>query len=224
MTNHGLTAENFISTLPQVLQDDPSCRTLAIGISTELENLFLNAERLNIYSKIDNAPESLLDLLATDLKIDWWRSNATLQEKRELVKFAWFVHRHIGTKAAVERAVESFLGSGDVEEWFDYGGQPMHFRIVNAKVSAVNEHFDEFMRVLGSVQRGSSVLDTVATKIQCDIRNQITVATMYHTVMAVGCNDVDDSLLHMYATESANILTDENWNVLLDESGNAIME
>jgi len=219
-----LTAERVLDTLPQVLQEDATCFAIAQAIAGKLVKLSEDAEELRIYSAIDNLPESLLDILAVDLKIDWWRADDTLANKRDLVKTCWYVHRHLGTKSAIETAVAAFLGQGVVQEWFEYGGEPHHFRVVGAENSAVNEHFDEFMRLLTIVQRGSSVIDSVTATILCSAHAYVATVFWFSTVMEIGCNDVDDAILEIYSDEDVTVLTDENGNILIDERGNILHE
>lgn len=219
-----LTVESFLSSLPEVLQMDANCYALAQSIGGKLVKIVEDAEEINIYGSIDTLPEQLLDELAYDLKIDWWRERATVEEKRDLVKTCWYVHRHLGTKSAIETAVKSFLGEGAVQEWFEYDGKPHHFRIINATNAAVNEHYDEFMRLLAVVQRGSSVLDNVTALI--DIRQQLYVgmALRLTTTGEIHCNDVDDALIEILTDENVTVITDENGNILMDENGNVLYE
>lgn len=219
-----LTVDSFLGSLPEVLQLDENCCALARSIGGKLVKLVEDAEEIRIYSSIDTLPEQLLDALAEDLKIDWWRSDASIADKRDLIKTCWYVHRHLGTRSAIETAVKSFLGEGKVEEWFEYDGQPHHFRIINATNAAANEHYEEFMRLLAIVQRGSSVLDNVTALI--DIRQQLYVgmALRLKTTGTIPCNDVDDALMEILTDENVTVLTDENGNILVDENGNVLYE
>lgn len=219
-----LTVDGFLGSLPEVLQMDANCYALAQSIGGTLVKLVEDAEEINIYGSIDTLPEALLDALAIDLKIDWWREGASLEEKRDLIKTCWYVHRHLGTKAAIETAVKSFLGEGKCEEWFEYDGQPHHFRIIGATNAAVNEHYEEFMRLLAVVQRGSSVLDNVTALIKIRQQLYVGMALRLKTTGEIPCNDVDDALIEILTDENVTVLTDENGNILMDENGNVLYE
>lgn len=221
---YAMTTANILNALPQVLKDDTSCFAIAQAIAGNLVGCCTSAEELRIYAAIDSLPEAVLDILAVDLKIDWWRPDATIEDKRDLVKTCWYVHRHLGTKSAIETAVKSFLGEGQVEEWFDYGGQPHHFRIVGADNAAVNEHFEEFISILRIVQRGSSVLDSVTAKILSHINIYVGMAMHYNTAYEVGCNEISQAILEIFADRDVTVLTDEDGNILMDESGNVLYE
>lgn len=222
--NHAITAESLLRALPNVLSEDTVTLGLASAIAAELEEAASKVSLVNIYANIDTMDESMLDILAKDFKVDWWRSDADLEEKRNLIKTCWYVHRHLGTKSAIETAVASFLGNGAVQEWFEYGGQPHHFRIVGASNAAVNEYFDEFMTILSVVQRGSSVIDSVTALIPNQQNLYIATAARFSISGAIRCNDVGDALLAIYAIDDVTILTDENGNILTDGNGNILRE
>ena len=62
--------------------------------------------------------------------MDWWDPNYSLEEKRRTLKGSWYVHKHMGTRAAVETAIRAIYPLTTVEEWFEYeGGKPYHFRL-----------------------------------------------------------------------------------------------
>ena len=129
MSKYSLNADNFLRTLPEVLQNDPSIQALASAIASELETLAQKVQLAEIYTHIDDLDETMLDALAADFKVDWWRPDASISEKRAALKASWYIHKHLGTKSAIETAVADYLGDGKVEEWFEYGGKPYHFRV-----------------------------------------------------------------------------------------------
>ena len=129
MNNHGLTKENLLATLPQALQQDPSVSALADAIADVLAKRPAEIDRLRIYPAIDQLDERLLDILAQDFKVDWWDPDYSLEEKRQTLRDHWRVHKTLGTKAAVVTAISAIYKSATLEEWFQYGGAPYHFRL-----------------------------------------------------------------------------------------------
>ena len=127
---HGLTAENLLRALPTVLQGDESMAALAASIASILAGRVEEIGGLCIYSRIDDLPEGLLDILAKDFKVDWWDGDYSLEEKRQTLKDSWRVHRTLGTKAAVVAAISAIYPDTKVLEWWEYGGQPYHFRLL----------------------------------------------------------------------------------------------
>lgn len=139
MNRHGLTRENLVATLPIALQKDPSAVALAEAIADLLSQRPKEIEQLLIYPAIDRLDEQLLDILAYDFKVDWWDADYSLEEKRRTLKDSWRVHKMLGTKAAVETAISAIYPRTTVLEWFEYGGEPYHFRL---DINITNDSID----------------------------------------------------------------------------------
>lgn len=160
---HGLTAENLLRTLPDALKNDESMAALAASIAQVLAARPDEIQRLAIYPRIDELPEDLLDILAYDFKVDWWDADYTLEEKRQILKDNWHVHRILGTKAAVETAISAIYPGTQVSEWFEYNGEPYHFKLlIDSTYDGVNP--EKHQRVLDRVEYYKnlrSVLDEI---------------------------------------------------------------
>lgn len=141
MNEHGMTTANLLRTLPEVLRNDENMLALASSISNILSARVSEIDSLRIYTRIDELPEDLLDILAYDLKVDWYDYGYPISVKRDLIKNSVKVHMMMGTKFAVETGIRSLYPNSDLEEWFEYGGDPYYFRIVldvtNSQVTAV---------------------------------------------------------------------------------------
>ena len=211
---YGLTASSFLRTLPTVLQNDANMQALAAAIAAELEKLAGEPRLAQIYTRIDELDETMLDALAADFKVDWWRPDATLEEKRYALKVSWYVHKHLGTKSAIETAVADYLGTGKVEEWFEYGGQPHHFRVASENNTAIITNYDAFMAVLEVVQRRSSVLEHITAILTHTQGLYIGIA------MRVGKKGM--VMVEAPETDHQVILEDGKGNVLTDENGNIL--
>lgn len=129
MNEHGLTRENLLSTFPAALAKDPAVYALAEAAADLLAGRLEEIKMVNLYAQIDRLEEPLLDILAQDFKVDWWNPGYTLEEKRRTLRDSWKVHRTLGTKAAVVTAISAIYPKTDVQEWFEYGGEPFHFKI-----------------------------------------------------------------------------------------------
>lgn len=215
-SKYGMTASNFLRTLPTVLQNDPHMQALAAAIAAELEKLAREPRLAQIYTRIDELDETMLDALAADFKVDWWRPEATLEEKRNALKMSWYVHKHLGTKSAIETAVADYLGTGKVEEWFEYGGQPHHFRVASENNTAIITNYDAFMSVLEVVQRRSSVLEHITALLHHTHALYIGTAMRVGKVGSISMEPADISGYIMLADEDGNVLADENGVVLID--------
>lgn len=145
------TAEEFLRALPPVLRNDSRMIALGQVVAEELSDRMSEIEKAAIYPRIDELDEALLDILAYDFKVDWYGYDYPLETKRALLKSSFYIHRHLGTKGAVEAAIQSVYPKSIVEEWFDYveGGNPYTFRIVlDASTHAVPVNNTDLLRAV----------------------------------------------------------------------------
>ena len=127
---HGITEENLLRLLPEVLRNNEGMAALAASAARAMARRKEEIRCLSIYPRIDELPENLLDILAYDFKVDWYDYNYSLETKRAIIKGSFFVHRKMGTKRSVETALSAIYPGTYVEEWFEYGGDPYYFRVI----------------------------------------------------------------------------------------------
>ena len=211
---HALTAESLLRALPEVLRVDPVALAIATAIAAEIEEAVCKTSLASIYARIDELDEPLLDILAKDFKVDWWRADAPIEEKRYTLKTSWYIHKHLGTKAAVETAIRDFIGSGVVEEWYEYGGKPHHYRIKDGNNTAIAENYSQFLSVLRVVSRGSSVLDHITALLEYSQTIYVGMCLRIRKSVEIGCATPD---IKIY-----KFLLDENDNRLLTPDGGLI--
>lgn len=128
--NNGLTAERMMDSFPLALQKDPKMVALAHSIANVLEQRLDEINLGQIYTRIDQLPEDLLDILAKDFAVDWYDHDYDLAAKRRTIKSAPYIHRHRGTAGAVLRGIRAIYPGSRLEEWWQYGGEPYHFRVM----------------------------------------------------------------------------------------------
>ena len=151
----------FVRLLPQFMQNDCSVRGLAAGIDSIVPQFAAEIEKLSTWDSIDKLSEAELDELAWELNILWYDKGATIDVKRNLVRESDKVYKKLGTKWAVENVISTYFGDGYIEEWFQYGGDPGHFRIYSANPTLNESKFVEFLTLLNKVKRASAKLDGV---------------------------------------------------------------
>ena len=86
-------------------------------------------ERIHVYTAIDSLPEDLLDVLAVQFKVDWYRDDYPVETKRRVIKTAMEVRRYCGTEWAVKQAISAIYPNSEIVEWYDYSGTPGHWRL-----------------------------------------------------------------------------------------------
>lgn len=135
----GITRENLMRIFPPALIRDPAMVARANAIAELLTARLVEIDRARIIANIDGLDEAVLDILARDFKVDWWDADYSLEEKRRTLKSSWRVHKTLGTKAAVETAISAIYPRTTVLEWWEYGGEPYHFRL---DINITNDSID----------------------------------------------------------------------------------
>lgn len=158
-----MTLENLrlLSLQPEFLQTDPVTAALCRALDPIFWQLAAQLRGLLLYTHVDELPGELLDELAWGWEIDWYNPEGTLEERRATVKSAFSVFRRRGTAYALRTAVEAGFGAARVEEWFDYGGEPYHFRIVVEDPTVTTSRAVAFLSTVERVKNVRSVLDNI---------------------------------------------------------------
>jgi len=131
---------DFTRVLPEPLKNDGTMLALGRAIAGELQQNIRLARLTIIYPRIDELDEATLDILARDLHVDWYNDAYPIAAKRAVIKSSVQIHKRLGTKYAVVKALGDLFPNTEVQEWFEYGGTHHHFRIIldltNAKAPA----------------------------------------------------------------------------------------
>lgn len=111
---------------------DADTQRLADAVDPELKAVMaaIRDSMPNLYS-IDTLAERVVDLLAWEYHVDFPPRSGSLADKRDQVKTSFAEHRLHGTRAAVRILCDQYFGVGgyQLQEWFEYGGEPFWFRI-----------------------------------------------------------------------------------------------
>ena len=160
-----LKGSRFTQILPQNLSSQTRTQALAYAVGRQVDKLLAMADRMVIWADLDRVPEQLLDYLAAELRTPAYSADYPVETKRTLVRQSLLFYAAMGTPAAVDQLIRAIFSTGQMEEWFEYGGEPHHFRatIGAAGVTIGPAELDAFRRVLSSVKRLSSWLDSIAT-------------------------------------------------------------
>ena len=150
-------------------------RAIADTVTQELLNISREIENVLIYSRIDELPETLIDILAYDMHVDWYDYSFPLDVKRNILKNSVKVHKRMGTKYAVEKALSALYPQSKVTEWFEYGGEPGNFRIY-IDITDNYELTDKkrLIKVINTYKRLSAHLEELYYEIKNIARQEVT--------------------------------------------------
>jgi P2-related tail formation protein len=148
--------------VPKFILDDRIGFALAMAIQAGVrEALDQINEGVMGAMLVDSMTDAILDETAEDIGITWWTQDATIEEKRQTIKDSYSVLRHLGTPAAILYAINGAFGTGRVEEWTAYDGEPYHFRVYTTNAEALTDNYEKFVRIVNAVKNVRSVLDGV---------------------------------------------------------------
>lgn len=125
-----ISKRDIFKTLPPALKKDAGFAALGEVIAEQLAKNRELSDKAIIYPAIDKLSEEALDALAYDFNVSWYDYEGTLSEKQKTILECMNVHQFKGTKYAVETALRSVYDSVRVTEWFEYGGEPYHFKVI----------------------------------------------------------------------------------------------
>lgn len=143
------------------MQQDPTTQAMCAALSPQFRQVAEEVKNCLIVPRVDELPEEILDALAYELHVDWYDATASIDVKRNLIKNSDKVHMYLGTPYAVEQVVQDYFGDGYVEEWFEYNGQPYHFRVVTSNPSVTGEQANQFAKAVEKVKNLRSRLEQV---------------------------------------------------------------
>lgn len=156
---------DLLRLLPQFMRDDKNAKAFAYAVQSQIVAVSLAIEHAKFYSRIDKLSDKVLDELAWQFNIVEYRRDYDITIKRELIKGCMELHYKRGTVAAVEDVVRKIYGEAKVEEWFEYGGEPYHFRVRTSNTSATDEMIAEVTQLVKVTQSVRSYLEAVIIEI-----------------------------------------------------------
>jgi phage tail P2-like protein len=213
-----ITKQSLLDVLPVTLGADESAAALADGAAELIAGRLEEIDALRIISNIDGLPEGVLDILARDFKVDWYDLEYSKAEKQETVKSSWKVHKKLGTKTAIESALRAIYPDTTVQPWWEYDGEPYHFRIIiQAGTNAGTE--DKQKRVLEKLDYYKSLRDTVDRgEIRVNVAAEMTlffagIVSASETI-SIDLPEPDLTDYEFYEDQDGNLLTDEHGDLL----------
>jgi len=152
---------DLLDILPESLKQDPQIQAMCAAITLQLQAVSNAIIECILLPRIDELPGEVLDLLAWRFHVDFYDASYPVETKRQLVKNSLAWHMRKGTPSAVEKLITAIFGDGEVQEWFEYGGQPYHFKVLTSNNAAITTDVQRFERAVQSVKNTRSVLEAV---------------------------------------------------------------
>lgn len=154
--------KELVAILPDNLRRAPTVKGAARAIDDNYSTLWEDARAVLHYPRLGELSSAVLDLLAWQFHVDFYDQTLPVETKRNLIlqSIAW--HRMKGTPAAVEAMVNAVYASAEVQEWYEYGGDPYHFKVV-VKAEPIQEAsvLKTLSRAINEVKNVRSWMDPI---------------------------------------------------------------
>lgn len=146
--------------LPTALKEEPEVQAISYALMKANQRIMDKISQTMIYAGIDKLPETLLDVLAAELRSQYYEPDMDIEKKRKIVKNTLYLYEQAGTPAAVEEMIHYMFDSGELIEWFENDGIPGTFEI-RTTAQATQEAFVKFSKVIKKVKNARSHLTAV---------------------------------------------------------------
>ncbi len=144
---------------------DPEVIAFSYAILQEKRRIMQELAQTRTMSVIDDLPESILDVLAVELRTPYYVDSLSVDAKREIIKKSFLWAARAGTVSAVEELVRTVFGeSGEVVEWFKYDGIPGKWQLkidISQCPDLLDRSLDKIKQLLKLVGRCSAHLETI---------------------------------------------------------------
>lgn len=189
-----LQSVSLLDILPPNLLADKQIHAAARALDDELQKITAATKEVLLLPRLDELSEEVIDLLAWQWHVDFYEPSMSIETKRQLVRESIAWHRIKGTKAAVEKMAQTVFKGGVVTEWFEYGGEPYHFRIdvLNAP-NMTEENRGRLLAVVNASKNTRSWLDELRFRREAQNDMYYASAPTIHTTYEIRPAEITDA-------------------------------
>lgn len=138
-----LKQNTLLREIPDNLLRDEKVVNLANSLQKSLDRMLDWADKINYTMNLDKLDDTILEHLLWEKHITWSEGlglATTREQKIDLIQRAIELHRIKGTPAALELVFRLINITCKLDEWFEYGGDPYHFKLeISVRDKGLNE-------------------------------------------------------------------------------------
>lgn len=163
--------------MPEILRT-PENEAISYAISEGLKKLLDDAKRISLYGEISQVPDEVLDAMAAESRTQYYDPGASRKIREDMVRqtFGWYMHG--GTSSIISEYLATLYGGGEVEEWYDYGGEPYFFKaivIVAEETVLPVGSSEEIIRRINGYKNVRSWLEALIFRISFEVQVPIEI-------------------------------------------------
>lgn len=162
-----INESNICDILPENFKYKAEVRALGYALGKAIERVCGFTDKTTVFAMIDTLPEDIIDVLAIELRTQYYDESFPLDQKRELVKNTMPWYSKAGTTGAVQEMVNTVFGTGTVLEWYETGDDPGTFKISTPR-TVTPELLELFNSVVENVKNVRSHLTALVVGNRVD--------------------------------------------------------
>lgn len=148
--------------LPASIAADTTVKNISLSVETILQTVAGQTAAVLLLPHLDELPEAIIDELAWQYHVDAYSADFAIDVKRQLIRQSIAWHHKKGTPAAVTDMLSTIYASAQLEEFWEYGGEPYHFRVtVGEDRTDSAQTIDDAIRVIKLSKNVRSWLDGI---------------------------------------------------------------
>lgn len=152
----------FSKTVPFNIAKDKNIKDLSCVIDNIAIDIKQKTEMVLLLPKLKELPDSILNELAYQFHVDFYREYFDHDTKVKLIESSIATHKIKGTPYAVEKVCTDIFKSAKVVENWEYGGEPYHFKVSFIKEAVTDvSKIDSLMEVISSTKNVRSWCDEI---------------------------------------------------------------
>lgn len=187
-----LKEAQITDSLPSWLSNETNVKALSYAASRQMKKVLAYSDAAKVYADVMKCTHAVLDMLAFELQIPKYKDSYSLDTKRRMVLNGLVYWLRMGTAGALEDLCSDIFSNAVMTEWFDYDGEPGHFRITTNNRRITDNDVREFHKVINTVKRLSAHLDAVEIILDLDsMQEGMTFGTSTYTEMTLECGKIE---------------------------------
>lgn len=187
-----LKESQITDSLPSWLSNETNVKALSYAASRQMKKVLAYSDAAKVYADVMKCTHAVLDMLAFELQIPKYKDSYSLDTKRRMVLNGLVYWLRMGTAGALEDLCSDIFSNAVMTEWFDYDGEPGHFRITTNNRRITDNDVREFHKVINTVKRLSAHLDAVEIILDLDsMQEGMTFGTSTYTEMTLECGKIE---------------------------------
>ena len=157
-----LNSDSLKESLPESISGDKEIQATTIAIQEQLQAIQKQISLVLLLPHLDELPEAIVDELAWEYHVDIYNADFDISIKRQLIRQSIAWHHKKGTPAAVVEMLSTIYASAQLEEFWEYGGEPYHFKVtIGEDRTDSAQTIDDAIRVIKLSKNVRSWLDGI---------------------------------------------------------------